>query len=106
MTKPQTPEPERVAALQDAVDEYQDALTKAELIRARAEIKMAEAIKEARSRKPIPWRIIADMFGTTHQAVMSKWQDKIKNTSSRSAGSVVPSTESGTTEPNPQEQYQ
>lgn len=74
MPKPDT---DKVATFNEAVTEYLDAVTAAELAIARAEKKMAEAIRVARrSPGPITWRQIGEALGVTYQAAQQRWQGK------------------------------
>lgn len=66
-------DPERVAALATAVETYRAAV-------ARAEADLLDALAAARTGpRPVTWRAIGECFGTTHQAVISRWNTMAAN---------------------------
>jgi len=70
-------DPDKEAAFLKAADDYLDAVTAAELAIAKAEAKMAAAIRQARHGPgAVTWRAIGDALGVTHQAAMQKWKGK------------------------------
>ncbi len=94
MNKQRAEDPDRVAALQTAVETYRAAVAQADpdLIDA------LEAARAARVGPPLTWRTIGECFGTTHQSVISRWRTISKNRipsipSIPTADNTVPSTE-------------
>lgn len=80
--RPRSIETERIDALADAIETWRRETTAAELLQARADAKMVEALATARTegKNPIPWRTIGQLFEVTHQAAISKWRTVVDET--------------------------